>query len=140
VELRLIAGGIVTVAGAVFLMLGALGIVRMPDLYNRMQAGTKATTLGNLLALGGMAILRPDWLPKIALIALFVLMTNPISSHALARAAHRCGMPLASRSVKDDLVEHSAGAEADGCRTLSDAPRSSGRSGLDRAADGESRE
>jgi len=101
---REIVGAFMTLAGSVFLLLGALGVVRMPDLYNRMQAGTKATTLGNLLTLVGLGILVPSWLPKILLIAVFVLVTNPISSHALARAAHGAGIPLAPRSVKDALA------------------------------------
>lgn len=103
--LREMIGAAITLGGAVFLFLGALGIVRMPDLYNRMQAGTKATTLGNILSLTGLGLLQPAWLPKILLIALFVLITNPISSHALARAAHTAGIPLADGSVKDDLSE-----------------------------------
>jgi len=106
VDARLLTGQIIMVVGALFLFLGALGVVRMPDIYNRMQAGTKATTLGNLLTLGGLGIMRPEWLPKILLIAMFVLLTNPISSHALARAAHRAGLPLTGGSVRDDLAEH----------------------------------
>ena len=114
-DARLLTGQIITVAGALFLFLGALGLVRMPDIYNRMQAGTKATTLGNLLTLGGLGIMRPEWLPKILLIAMFVLLTNPISSHALARAAHRAGLPLTGGSVRDDLAEHECdGAGPDG--------------------------
>ncbi len=102
---REIIGAFVTLAGSAFLLLGAIGVARMPDLYNRMQAGTKATTLGNLLALTGLGIMMPSWLPKILLIAVFVLVTNPISSHALARAAHGAGIPLAPGSVKDALAD-----------------------------------
>lgn len=108
-DARILTGEIVAVAGALFLFLGALGIARMPDLYNRMQAGTKATTLGNILTLTGLGIMRPEWLPKILLIALFVLLTNPISSHALARAAHRAGVPLTGGSVRDDLAARESG-------------------------------
>ncbi len=111
---RILTGEIVAIAGALFLFLGALGIARMPDLYNRMQAGTKATTLGNILTLGGLGIVRPDWLPKILLIALFVLLTNPISSHALARAAHRAGVPLTGGSVRDDLAAREGGRHGRG--------------------------
>ncbi|MCD4690977.1 monovalent cation/H(+) antiporter subunit G [bacterium] len=103
--MREIIGALVIVLGSAFLLLGALGVARMPDLYNRMQAGTKATTLGNLLTLTGLGLLVPSWLPKILLIAVFVLITNPISSHALARAAHGAGIPLAPRSVKDALAD-----------------------------------
>ncbi len=121
---REIIGAFVTLAGSAFLLLGALGVVRMPDLYNRMQAGTKATTLGNLLTLIGLGILVPSWLPKILLIAVFVLVTNPISSHALARAAHGAGIPLAPGSVKDALA-----TDRPNTRRSGDAGRSSSGSG-----------
>jgi multicomponent Na+:H+ antiporter subunit G len=64
----------------------------MPDVFNRIQAGTKATTLGTLLSLAGIACLQPDWAAKLLLIGLFILFTNPISSQVLARAAHRSGV------------------------------------------------
>jgi len=98
-------GALITVLGTVFLFLGALGIVRMPDLYNRLQAGTKATTLGNILTLLGLGILHPAWLLKLGLIAVFVLVTNPISSHALARSSYRAGIPLADITVRDEYRE-----------------------------------
>ena len=106
-----IAGGIVSCIGALFLFLASLGIFRMPDVYNRMQAGTKATTLGTILMLGGIAIGRPEWTGKLLLVMLFLVLTNPISSHALARAAHFAGIPLAKESVRDELRES---AEPDG--------------------------
>ena len=102
---NVVIGSILVALGAAFLFLGALGIVRMPDLYNRMQAGTKATTLGNLLTLVGLGLIHPAWMLKLLLIALFVLMTNPISSHALARAAYRVGVPLTEGSVRDEYRE-----------------------------------
>lgn len=86
-----ILGGLLLLAGASFLLLGGLGLVRMPDTYNRIQAGTKATTLGTLLTLAGFACLHPAWTLKLALIALFLLFTNPLSSQVLARATHRAG-------------------------------------------------
>jgi len=108
-----VAGALLTLAGSFFLFLGALGIVRMPDIYTRMQAGTKATTLGNILTLMGLGMLMPQWLPKIILLILFILITNPISSHALARAAHRAGIPLAHDSVFDVLTEDELAAGID---------------------------
>lgn len=98
-------GSVITLIGAVFLFLGALGVLRMPDVYNRMQAGTKATTLGSIFFLLGIVVGHSDcvcfW--KIILLILFLIFTNPISSHTLARAAHFAGIKLAKRSVKDDL-------------------------------------
>lgn len=100
-----LAGAVVALLGSIFLFLGALGIVRMPDVYNRMQTGTKATTLGAVLSLGGLAMMMPAFAPKIALIALFVLLTNPLSSHALARAAHRKGLTLQPPNSPDALAD-----------------------------------
>ena len=96
-------GGIVSLAGAALLFLAALGLIRMPDVYNRMQAGTKATTLGTMLFLIGIAIAEPGWWAKILVLILFVVFTNPISSHALARAAHFVGIRMSERTVRDDL-------------------------------------
>ena len=100
-------GAIVTLTGSILLFLGALGILRMPDVYNRMQAGTKATTLGSILFLAGISIGHYDCgcFGKMTLIILFVIFTNPISSNALARAAHFAGTKLTSRSVNDDLTD-----------------------------------
>ncbi len=92
--------------GAIFLFLGALGILRLPDVYNRLQAGTKATTLGAFSAIIGAGLLRPEWLPKAIIIAVFLLMANPISSHALARASYRRGIKLWSGSVVDKYGQY----------------------------------
>lgn len=103
-------GGVLLVAGAAFLFLGGLGLVRMPDLFNRIQAGTKATTLGTLLTLTGAACLRPDWGLKLGLIGLFILFTNPLSSQVLARAAHRTGQDKTPATVVDRLEDDTRGA------------------------------
>ncbi|MBU0553918.1 monovalent cation/H(+) antiporter subunit G [Myxococcota bacterium] len=97
-------GALITLIGAIFLFLAAIGLARMPDFYNRVQAGTKASTLGVILSLLGMGLIRVEWLPKIALIILFVILTNPLSSHALARAMYRLGLPMVGRDdrAKED--------------------------------------
>jgi multicomponent Na+:H+ antiporter subunit G len=104
-EILRILGACVTLIGSIFLFLGALGTVRMPDSYNRIQAGTKATTLGTMCALLGIGLYHPAWLGKVILLLLFVVLTNPISSHALARAAHFIKTPLARQTVVDKLEE-----------------------------------
>lgn len=98
-------GAIITLIGSLFLLLGALGIFRMPDVYNRMQAGTKATTLGTIFFLFGISLghLECGCFGKIVVLILFVMFTNPVSSNALARAAHFTGIKLTDRTVKDDL-------------------------------------
>jgi len=98
-------GALLLLAGTVFLLLGGLGLVRMPDVYNRIQAGTKATTLGTLLSLVGVACMRPDWSLKLLLIGVFLLFTNPLSSQVLARAAHRGGAPKAAATKLDRLED-----------------------------------
>ncbi|WP_066711161.1 monovalent cation/H(+) antiporter subunit G [Celeribacter ethanolicus] len=99
-------GALVLLGGTLFLALGGLGLVRMPDVYNRIQAGTKATTLGTLLVLLGAALISPAWSVKLLLIMLFLMFTNPLSSQVLARAAHRAGVaPVASKDALADDAE-----------------------------------
>ncbi len=100
-----IVGVIMIIIGAVFLFLGALGVIRMPDVYNRMQAGTKATTLGALSVIMGVGVYHPAWIFKTGIISLFILLTNPVSSNSLARAAHNSGIKLVEGSVVDRYRE-----------------------------------
>lgn len=98
-------GTVITAIGTIFLLLGGLGVFRFPDVYNRLQAGTKCTTLGAFLTIIGVGITQPDWLPKTLVIALFILITNPISNHALGRASRKSGVSLCDRSVVDKADE-----------------------------------
>jgi multicomponent Na+:H+ antiporter subunit G len=100
-----LAGTIITAVGIIFLFLGSLGVFRLPDVYNRLQAGTKSTTLGAFFTIVGVGIMQPDWLPKTLVIALFILITNPISNHALGRASCKSGVPLCDRTVVDKTKE-----------------------------------
>ena len=102
--LNMIIGEILMVIGGIFLFLGGLGIIRMPDVYNRLQAGTKATTLGSLSLLIGVGIYHPGFLVKSLIIAVFILFTNPVASHVLARASHNSGIKL-KRAVIDRYKE-----------------------------------
>ncbi len=100
-----IFGTIVTGIGVVFLFFGGLGVLRLPDVYNRVQAGTKCTTLGAFMAVIGVGIMQPEWFWKTLIIGLFILISNPISSHALGRAALKSGVPLWDKSVTDKTKE-----------------------------------
>jgi multicomponent Na+:H+ antiporter subunit G len=100
-----VLGALITLAGSVFLLLGGLGVLRMPDCYNRLQAGTKASTLGTILALIGIGLFHPSWFGKLLILAFFVMLTSPISAHALARAAHASKVPLSEKTVVDKLAE-----------------------------------
>ncbi len=94
-----ILGEISLIIGALFLFLSALGLIRMPDVYNRMQAGTKGTTFGAFFSILGVMLIKPAWFIKGLSIIIFILLTNPLSSHALLRATHRLGIPLAKKAV-----------------------------------------
>ncbi len=87
-----IIGYIFVTVGVLFLFLGALGIFRMPDVFSRLQAGTKATTLGGLGTIIGIGFLQPEWFWKLLIIAVFIAISNPISSHALARGSYKKGL------------------------------------------------
>lgn len=87
-----LAGDLFMLFGAVFLFLGALGVLRMPDVFNRIQAGTKAATLGAVAFLIGVGFHHPDWWPKLLLIGFFILITSPVGSSTIARAALRSGV------------------------------------------------
>jgi multicomponent Na+:H+ antiporter subunit G len=87
-----LAADIFLLIGGLFALLGALGLLRMPDVYNRIQAGTKAVTLGALSFLIGIALLHPDWWTKLLCIAGFILFTNPVGSSTIARALYLAGV------------------------------------------------
>ncbi len=108
--------GITLVAvGIAFNLLGVLGLVRLPDVYNRLQAATKCVTLGTCLMLIGVGIAngRAEMIVKAALCAAFVLLTSPVGAHALARGAHRGGVKLWETSVVDKYDELEGASPAD---------------------------
>jgi len=96
-------GSLFLLGGAIFLFSAGLGVLRMPDTYNRIQTGTKATTLGTIMILVGIAFLHPSWTFKLFILIFFVMLTNPVSSHALARAAHAIGIRGTESTVIDAL-------------------------------------
>lgn len=104
-------GSIVILVGAFFLFSAGLGLLRMPDAFTRIQAGTKASTLGNILVLVGLGFYHPDWALKLLVVAYFVILTNPMSSHAISRAAHSIRTPMATGTVVDALAERDSEAK-----------------------------
>ena len=99
-----VIGNLLLIIGSLFLFSAGLGVLRMPDTYNRIQTGTKATTLGTILVLIGLAFLHPAWTLKLIILIFFVMLTNPVSSHALARAAHTIGIFETETTVIDQLA------------------------------------
>jgi len=84
-----------------------MGIVRFPDFYTRVHANTVVIVGGSILLILGAGISGglDIFTVKAILIALFIFLTNPVGSHALARAAHKSGVKLWSKSVVDKLAE-----------------------------------
>ena len=99
--------------GVFFNLLAGVGLLRFPDVYTRLHAGTKCTTFGSIFLVGSVVLLGlKNWWTGdtngsilaihsvIALVA--ILVTNPTGAHAIARAAHRSGVkPIGA--VVDDL-------------------------------------
>jgi multicomponent Na+:H+ antiporter subunit G len=88
--------------GVMAFIVSAIGLVRMPDVYTRMHIGTKATTIGILLMIVGTICIEPSWAWKLILLAIFILLTNPLSSSVLARAIHKDGATLESDALKEE--------------------------------------
>ncbi len=85
---------VLLIAGAFFLLIGSIGIVRLPDFFTRTHAIGKSDTLGVILALAGLGLAEGLTLnsAKLLVAAVFVALTVPVGTHALARAAHRSGL------------------------------------------------
>lgn len=100
-------GLVVLGIGAAFNVFGCIGLVRLPDVYNRLQAATKCVTAGTcLIVIGSLLHLGSGpAMVKGLLIILFILMTSPTAAHALARGAHWSGVALSPRSVVDRYAE-----------------------------------
>jgi len=102
-EILNIIGGGIAIFGSIILLISSLGLVRMPDAYNRIQVGTKASTMGAMLSVSALFFLHPDWIGKLIILVLFILITNPVSSHVLARAAYLVKTPFSDRTVVDQF-------------------------------------
>ena len=98
-------------AGSLFALLAAIGVLRMPDVFTRMQAATKASTLGLGCLLVGAALQMADMGSSIRLasIGAFVLLTTPVAGHVIARASYFAEVPLWKGTVLDERRQH-AGA------------------------------
>ena len=118
-----IVTAIVWLAGSAFALLAAVGVLRMPDVFTRMQASTKASTFGLGCLLVGAALQLADVgsFIRLASIGAFVLLTTPVAGHVIARASYVADVPLWSGTVLDERRQHSTGGVG-----------KDGRSGADR--------
>lgn len=102
-----IIGYILAAVGILFDIFGCIGLVRFPDVYNRLQASTKCVTLGTILLLVGVALIS-GWGPtsaKAIICAVFILITSPTAAHAIAKGAYASGVKLWENSVVDKYGE-----------------------------------
>jgi multicomponent Na+:H+ antiporter subunit G len=91
--------------GLFFSLSGALGIVRMPDLYTRLQCSTKNITMGLLPMLVALVVIEgvdSSYASRAVIVTALVLVLSPAASHALARAAYKTGVPMWRGSVVDE--------------------------------------
>ena len=102
-----IVGMVFISIGLFFDFIGCLGLVRLPDVYNRLQASTKCVTLGTCSILFGSILIQSFTAAglKALLCMVFLILTAPVSAHALARGAHRSGVKLWEKSVVDRYEE-----------------------------------
>ena len=106
-------GLVVDVVSAALLLLGvalslvaSAGLVRFPDLYSRMHAATKPSTLGLLLVLAGtgLQLADPGDVVELLLVAAFQLVTAPVAAHMIGRASYRAGVPGTRSAQPDELA------------------------------------
>ena len=93
---------ILILSGAFFLIVSSIGLLRLPDFYSRTHAVGKSETLGAILLLTGLAIhngLAVSSL-KVLIILMFVALASPSATHAILRAALRCGLEPWTREKK----------------------------------------
>jgi len=102
-----IIGYILVTIGILFDIFGCIGLVRFPDVYNRLQASTKCVTLGTILVLVGVAFIHScgPISAKAIICAVFILITSPTAAHAIAKGAYASGVKLWENSVVDKYAE-----------------------------------
>ena len=101
---ELVTAGLILLGGA-FVFVSALGLLRMPDLYMRMHAATKAGTLGAGLMLGALAVFFGGLGVVVEALAviIFLLLTAPVAAHVLGRASYASGVGLWEETRFDEL-------------------------------------
>ncbi len=102
-----VAGHVLVGVGSVLMLLAAIGVLRLPDVFSRMHAATKSASLGLACILAGTAFLlpAPGAAFKLVLAMLFQLATAPVAAHVIGRAAYRAGVPLWEGTLYDEMEE-----------------------------------
>ena len=101
---REVAVAVLAFTGLAFSLSGAVGILRMPDVYTRIQCSSKAVTLGALPLLVALVVAEgpvTSFGSRAFIVAALLFVFNPMASHALSRAAYKSGVPMWPGSVVD---------------------------------------
>jgi multicomponent Na+:H+ antiporter subunit G len=98
--------GLLILIGAGFALVAAIGVVRLPDIYLRMHAATKAGTLGSGVILVALGIDAGELAVLVRAFAgvVFLILTAPIAAHLLGKAAYLCGVTMSRRTARDELA------------------------------------
>ena len=98
---------VLLLVGAAFMVLAAIGVLRLPDLPTRMHATTKAGALGAMMTMGGVAFYfgESTVVARAVAIVIFILLTAPIAAHVIGRAGYFTGTKLWAGTIKDELQE-----------------------------------
>ena len=105
IMIKVILISVLLIAGSLFSLLAAIGVLRFPDIYTRMHAATKAPAFGILLLQTAAAIyFSTFYTVAISLMVIvFIFLTAPVASHAISRVAHLLGTPKWDKTVTDEL-------------------------------------
>lgn len=126
-----IIAAVLMLAGTAFMSIAAIGLIRLPDLYTRMHAITKAGTLGIGLLLVGVAVYMGDlsFTTRAIVVIVFVLLTAPVSAHMIGRAGYLGGVSMWRGTVVDqwrhtfrDVVEEQGRMTVRSASTEEDVP------------------
>ncbi|WP_448376113.1 monovalent cation/H(+) antiporter subunit G [Fervidobacterium sp.] len=99
-----IIGYTLTGLGALFYFYAGLGLLKMPDFYTKLQASTKATTLGTFSMVLGVGILNPSFIGKSLILVTFIALTNPVASSLMIRAAYKNKVPTCRETIVDEIA------------------------------------
>jgi multicomponent Na+:H+ antiporter subunit G len=111
-----VLAGVLIVVGSMFCLLAAVGVLRFPDVFTRMHAATKAGVLGAGLILLGAALASGDVAVILRAIVgvIFLVLTGPVSTHLLARAALLAGaVPVTSANIEPGSKQNNESASQD---------------------------
>lgn len=110
-SLQMLVGAVIMVAGTVFCIIGAVGLLRLPDVFARMHAASLVDTLGMLLLILGMMVIEgfTQNTAKLLIIAIFILLTAPVATHALSRTTLKEGVKPRLADEADDSPGGSSG-------------------------------